>query len=507
MKFTTSNAPLQNLSAELLAVQCTQKTVDGKKLAVLQRSDGGAELDRLLGGRLGAVIEQEQFTGELGKSRLVFAGDPLRARYVLLVGSGDPSDFTLDTWRRMGACVAQAADRVRAASAAGVFETKPVRGFAAPARAQAFAEGVLLGQYRFEQFKTSAGTNNHPLPPALQQFTAATSAGQSISQGFSLGQILGDAVCYARTLVNLPSNICTPQYLAAEARQLARKGRLTCKVFDPKGLAQLKMRLLLAVGRGGAHPPQLIHLSYTPKGKAHKHVALVGKGVTFDTGGYNLKPGNSMLNMKDDMAGAASVLATMRVISQCQPKVHIDAFIPTSENLVDGTTYKPSDIIESRAGKTVEIVNTDAEGRLLLADALDYAVEHKPDYTIDIATLTGGVRYALGELYTAILGTDQKLIDRLIAAGRTAGEPMWQLPLEKEYLAGFKGGPADLRNCGQSGASTITGALFLSEFVGEAAWAHLDIAESSWNDEIKPLGPKGGTGAPVRTLCEFLLNL
>jgi leucyl aminopeptidase len=226
--------------------------------------------------------------------------------------------------------------------------------------------------------------------------------------------------------------------------------------------------------------------------------------VTFDSGGINLKPSRHIETMKCDMAGAAAVLGLMKLLPVIQPGVIVDGYIPTAENMVDGKAHKPGDVVKSRNGKTVEIINTDGEGRLLLADAIDYAIQKKPDALIDLATLTGSVRYALGEIYTAILGNDQKLINKVIDASKEAGEPTWQLPLVKEYLKGYVDGIADLNNVGKTFAGTISGALFLHEFVGKTKWAHLDIAETAWTEEDRNYRTKGGTGAGIQTLVKFL---
>lgn len=504
MQFTLTKGALATVNADLVFVVCLQEKPDTGTRASLQRADGGTELDKLLSGRLTRAIEHEGFEGGLGSYRLFDTNGAIRARYVALIGAGATDAFGPIAWHKLGAAINAAAQSVKAARVAGVLQQSAIRSLAAPARVQALIQGMLLGQYRCDRFRKPADRKK----PVISSFTILSEKKNAgLDAAIERAVALAEATCLARELVNLPSNVCTPQYLAAEAEKIGKLGRITCKVYDAKALKAQRMHLLLTVGRGAPTEPVLIHLRYTPGTKAKRHVALIGKGVTFDTGGFDLKPSKNMLDMKGDMAGAASVLGTMRVLAALQPAVRVDAFIPATENVLDGIAYKPSDILESRAGKTIEVVNTDAEGRLILADALDFALEHKPDCMIDIATLTGGVRYALGELYTAVLGTDQRLIDQLLRASKTAAEPMWQLPLEQEYLAGFKGGLADLKNCGKSGASTITGGLFLSQFVGDTPWAHLDIAESSWNEENSLLGPKGGSGSPVRTLCEFLLSL
>jgi leucyl aminopeptidase len=504
MKFEISGGKLATASADLIAIICPQQGTNGGTTAQLQRGDGGRELDRQLGGALSAVIDQDGFDGALGSFRLVGTHGAIPARYVLMLGGGRVEKFQSNTWRQLGATLVMAADSVKATHVAGALEAKSIRRLAPATRLEALTEGVLFAQYRCDQFYPKAKKK----PSTLTTFSLHPERkSRALEQALTRGEILGRATCLARDLVNLPSNTCTPQFLAATARKVAKRKGVTCKVYDQKALATMRMNLLLAVGQGSVVPPCFIHLRYTPTGKAKRHIALVGKGVTFDTGGVNLKPTRSILNMHADMAGAASVIAAMDALAQLQPKVLIDVFVPTTENCIGSGAFKPNDVITARSGTTVEIVNTDAEGRLILADALDFAKEEKPDYIVDVATLTGGVRYALGELFTVVLGTNPGLVKQLLGASKVAGEPMWELPLVEEYLAGFQGGIAELKNCGKSGASTITGGLFLSQFVGDAAWAHLDIAESSWRNEAHALGPQGGTGSPVRTLCHFVLGL
>lgn len=504
MQCLVQSGSLFACDVDLLAVTLLQRKETTAPRAQLQRNDGGVELDRALGGKLTEIITREELTGELGTARLVETNGLCKARHVLLLGGGTLASCTTNTWRRLGAVLARTAEQVKARSAAGVMQAEPVHRMKPAVRAQALLEGLMLGQYRFDTFKP----DDERKPLRLNTFVALSRGGRNaLEAAFTRGALFAGAMCQARDWINLPSNMCTPQYLAEQAQWVAKRGNLKCTILDADGIAAERMHLLRAVNQGSARPPVFIHVSYAPKGKVKRRVALVGKGVTFDTGGYDLKASKHMGDMKNDMSGAAVVLATMQVMAALQPPLAIDAYIPATENMVDALGYKSSDILTARSGKTIEIVNTDAEGRLVLADAIDYAVEREPELLIDLATLTGGVQYALGELYTAVLGTAQTAIDKLLAAGTLAGERMWQLPLEEEYMAGFKGGPAQLRNCGKSAASTITGALFLGQFVREVPWIHLDIAESAWSDEDRPLTPRGGTGAPLRTLCEFLLSL
>lgn len=504
MKITYTRDPLHTSNADLLAVSILAPTkTDEKKIAALSKTDGGVELDKALDGLLTTICTGEELTGDVGAVRIIPTAGKIAARYVALVGAGDPKKVTLDTLRRVGAALARAAEQVKARSIAGTMQPENVRDLRPAQRAKALAEGLVLGTYRFDQYKAKSERT----PRTLASVTLVVTRDRaSVEAAVETGMRIAEAQNFARDLVNQPGNICTPQYLAEHARRIAKHGKLECTIFDHKQIIAQRMHLINAVTQGSANPPTFIHLRYTPTKKPKAHIALIGKGVTFDTGGVDLKPSKHMEHMKNDMAGAASVLATMQVIAAEKPALLIDAFCPCTENVIDGKAHRPGDIVTSRSGKTIELLNLDAEGRLILADALDYACEKKPDLMIDVATLTGGVLYAVGEIYSAVVGNDQPLIDRVLAASKTAGDPMWQLPLEQEYKKGFKSGPAELRNIGKTSASTISGALFLEEFVGGNRWAHLDIAASSWTDDDRPYTPKGGTGAPVRTFCELLLN-
>lgn len=505
MKITVARGKLADATAELLAVVCTPRDGTTPPRAQLHGHDDGVALDHALDGRLAAVIDREEFSGALGTMKLIAVDRDLPARYVVLLGAGDPKKWTTNTLRRLGAMLTAAADQVKARSAAGVLALDTLRDLPATLRAQALAEGLVLGQYKFDRFKAEKDRRT----PSLQQVTMLIARGgtAAIDKACDKGLRYAQATCLARDLINTPSNICTPACLAAEAKALAKTNKLDCTIYTGEALDKLRMPLLTTVGRGSPNAPQFIHLRYRPAGKPKKKIALVGKGVTFDTGGYDLKPGRSMITMKNDMGGAAILLAVIQLIAQAKPRTQVDLYIPSCENMIGETTYKSSDIYTARNGKTIEISNTDAEGRLILADALDVAAEDKPDLILDAATLTGGVQYAVGELYTPVLGNRQALIDKFLACGPIAGDKLWQLPLELEYLDLLKSPVAELKNQAPGGASTITGALFLSQFVRDIPWVHLDVAESSWYDEDRPFTPRGGTGNPARSIVEFVLQL
>ncbi|HEX6043366.1 MAG TPA: leucyl aminopeptidase, partial [Pyrinomonadaceae bacterium] len=319
---------------------------------------------------------------------------------------------------------------------------------------------------------------------------------------------IGEAINFTRDLANEPGAYMTPTDMAERAREIANEFGLSIDVLDEARMEQEGMGSLLSVARGSDQPAKLIILKYTPAGKAESDtgelLTFVGKGVTFDSGGISLKPGENMELMKYDMTGGATVLGTMRAIAQLKPPIPILGVAPCTENLPSGKATKPGDVVKAMTGKTIEIINTDAEGRLILADAIAYAKKLGATKVIDMATLTGAVSIALGDVNAAVLGTDQELIDEIIDAGREVGEKFWQLPLDKEYSKQIKSDIADIKNVGGRKAGTITAAAFLKEFADGLSWAHLDIAGTAWGDDAKPYRSKGPTGIAVRTLLRIV---
>ncbi len=503
LRYEFSKTDITKVKTDLLVVECQKKAGKKKVPGLLVKSDGGLILDKHLGGSLSRIIKGEEFSGECGEYKIIQTLGKIAAKNIMIIGSGEKKGFTLDTCRILGAKIAQGANEIRAKSLAGLLKPESVSGASPADRAQAIAEGMTLGLYRFEIYKDKKELEKQTLKTVTIVTKGTT---RTFQTAVDKGQKIAEAINFARDLVNTPGEDVTPEKLAKEAKVIGKQKHMSVKILDEKALKKEKMNLITAVSKGSLNPPRLIHIKYKPPGKAKAKITIVGKGVTFDSGGYNLKPTRHIETMKSDMAGGAAVLAVMKLLPFLKPKVAVEGIIPASENMIDGTSHKPGDVIRSRAGKTVEIVNTDAEGRLILADAFDYALESKPDILIDLATLTGGVRYAVGELYAAVLGNNQKLIDDLIKASKEGGEPTWQLPLEKEYLKGLKEGIADLNNNGTSFAITIVGALFLHEFVEETKWAHFDIAESAWMKEENSYRHKGGTGAGVQTLVKYLMK-
>ena len=461
-----------------------------------------ARLDRALGGRLGEVLEAEKFQGKPGQLTHLYADGRLPAKRVVVVGLGARGQLTPETIRRAAATgVRRARDLgARVVSIEVLGDTLPPE-----QRARAVVGGALLGTYSFDRYKREKPDKG---VEELRLVEPDTRRGRELKAAIHLGTTFAEATAFARDLVNAPANEVTPTYLAKAATQIAREGRLKLRVYDRTECEKMGMGAFLGVAAGSEQPPKFIHLTYSPSGRARRKVAIVGKGVTFDSGGLDLKPADGMLRMKNDMAGAAAVLAVMRALPSLRPSVEVHAIVAATENMVSGKAQRPGDIVRAMNGVTIEIGNTDAEGRLTLADALAYTVARvKPTEIVDLATLTGACVVALGSLCAGLLTTSQPLADRLKAAADLVGERVWQLPLIDEYKDGLKSDVADINNVGPRGGGAINAAIFMREFTGDVPWVHLDIAGPAFSDRDLPLGPKGATGFGVRTLLAYLLEL
>ncbi len=458
-----------------------------------------ARMDRALGGRLAERVGDTGFKGKPGDLLIhPLPAGVLVGRCLALVGVGSRPRGDVEPWRRYGAAVRGEARRQGAKRVACVVGA--IRGTSA---LTAVANGFLLAGYRFDRYKSDG--ERRPEPESLTLLATGSVAGAA--RELERVQVVANEVFRVRDLVNEPARVKTPSYLAEVATRIGRECKLGVEVWRGRRLETAKLAGLLAVARGSHEPPCFIIMRYRPRGRPRKRVALVGKGLTFDSGGLSLKPAKSMETMKLDMAGGATVMGVMAAIARLAPRVEVTGYVPATENLPGGGAQKPGDVIRYMNGKTVEVLNTDAEGRLILGDALALASRGKPDLIIDLATLTGACVVALGPQVAGIMGNDQALVDRLIACGKEAGEPLWQLPLVKEYREDIKSSVADLKNVGGGSAGTITAALFLQEFVDGPAWAHLDIAGPAFAEKDFPYTPKGGTGFGIRTLVSFLTTL
>lgn len=441
---------------------------------------------------LKALAEEERFTAEVGKTLLFRAISGLGTSRLLLVGLGEAQT---GSHRRAGTSVARAARDARAKHVGIVCEGDVDR----------LAEllgGFDLGAYRFDRHLSQT----EDFFAGFESVSVVCAKECDVIERASRSRAIAAAVNAARNLVNESPNNLVPETLAQAARDIASMGQLETTILGENKLHEQAFNLIMAVGKGSEHPPRLIHLVYRPDGDVKRKIALVGKGVTFDTGGYNIKPGGSMLNMHCDMAGAAAVLGAAKAIGDLRPQgVEVHFIVPTAENVISHNAFKPMDIFRGYGGKTVEIHNTDAEGRLILADALAYAQEQKVDTIVDLATLTGASVVALGEHTAALFTNDDELADGLLTASNRAGEAYWRMPLDEKMDKLIDTPHADMKNVGPRWGGAITAALFLKRWVDQESWAHLDIAGPAWNEKDDDLFPEGGTGFGVSTLVEYVL--
>jgi len=466
-----------------------------------------AAVDRVLGGMLSKVLASEKFEGKPGQISYLHSGGKLPAERVLIVGlgprrRGDRARGDAEPVRRAASAAVR---RARDLGAATIAVFMPPDGLSPRERAQAIVEGALLGTYRFDKYLKD---KNGKTVRALTVLEPDRRGAASAREGLRLGRIWAEATCLTRDLVNEPANVVTPSFLARRAAEIARADGLKLRVMERAECAKMGMGAYVGVAQGSEEAPKFIHLAYTPPGRARRRVAIIGKGITFDSGGLDLKTADGMLRMKDDMAGAAAVLGLFHALPRLEPAIEVHGLIAATENMPSGTAQRPGDVVRAMNGLTVEIGNTDAEGRLTLADALSYAVKHvEPDEMIDMATLTGAVVIALGQGVSGVMASDDGLAGRVLAAADAAGERMWRLPLHEEYKEGLKSDVADLNNVSsQRGAGAIVAALFMREFTDGVPWAHLDIAGTAFAERELPLGPKGGTGVAVRTLLGYLAS-
>ncbi len=468
----------------------------------IQLTASATTVDELLNGFIKERCTDGELKGNLGELLTVHPRGQLAATRVLVVGLGPQARFDTQAVRHASALVARHLQQTGARHIVFALDATD-ENFSLKQVVQAQIEGALSGLYTFRHYQHSEDDSK-----GITQIKVCTTEGQKgdVEQASITGQILANATNFARDLVNEPPNVLTPTELANRAQQMANEVGLVSEVFDKEKITALGMGGLLAVSQGSAQEPRFIILRYQGAPETAQQLALVGKGITFDTGGISLKPAEHMDEMKGDMGGAAAVLGAMQAIGQLKPHINVTALVPTCENMPSGTAYRPGDIIRMFNGKTIEIVNTDAEGRLILADALAYATREGYAPIIDLATLTGGVVVALGNAMTGLFCNDESLSNAILTAGRLAGEKYWPMPLDDVYNDPIKSDVADIKQSGGRAASSVTAAKILEHFVGTSPWAHLDIAGTSYLDSRKPYQEKGGTGVGVRTLAELVLQ-
>jgi leucyl aminopeptidase len=448
--------------------------------------------------RFGAASLGGEVTGKALEMTLLHHVPGVSVDRVLLAGAGKPEKFTPAEQRNLAGAALRSLKSKSVTRVALALDPA----FAGPEFAQAAVEGAILGNFDTDTYKT--GEKKTVESFALVVGEAAAERDEALERAVERGRIIAEAQNSTRALVNEPGNKLAPLGIAAAARQVADEFGLEYEVLDREQMAGLGMRALLGVAQGSAEPPAMAVLRYRPAGAASKaHLGLVGKGVTFDSGGISIKPGDGMEKMKYDMAGAASAIGAMRAIAQLKPAIAVTAFMPCVENMPGGRAQRPGDIVAAMSGKTIEVINTDAEGRLILADALTYARSLGCTHLVDVATLTGAIVIALGHLRAGLFSSDDGLRDRVLSASQSAGERMWPMPLDEDYKEYLKSAFADLANVGGRYGGAVTAAIFLKEFAADTPWVHIDIAGTAWVDDEKPHLAKGPTGLPVRTLVRL----
>jgi len=462
-----------------------------------------AEIDKAAAGLLRKLAKSGELTGKMLEFTMVHAPAGLKAARLLLVGAGKREQWNNATLRK----IAGSALRYLKARSVKNFALFVREGHATEETAQAIAEGALAANFETDKYKTDKKNDKNIDSVQIAGYSDLERAAGD--KGLSKGRIIADAQNFARDLINEPANKLTPRIMAEKAEAMAREAGLAVEVLDEKRIADLRMGALLSVAQVSPEPPRVMVVTYTPANlkPGAPVIGLVGKAVTFDTGGISIKPADGMEKMKYDMAGGATMLGVMRALAALKPSVKVICVVPSTENMPGGKAQKPGDIQTAMSGKTIEVLNTDAEGRLILADGIHYAKQLGATHLVDAATLTGAIVVALANINVGVFGSDQAFTDKLLASSKAAGEKMWQMPIDDDYRDFIKGTVADIQNISSGkGGGAITGAMFIKEFTGDTPWIHLDIAGTAWNDDAKPWLAKGPTGVALRTLVHLIMS-
>src|SRR5438046_1008525 len=495
MQITLESKPFAGIEIEALVSYVFEETdpVQGRV----------AEIDQSTGGLLRKLAKSGELTGKTLEFTVVHGPAGLKAARLLLVGAGKREQFNSAMLRK----VAGAALRYLKSRSVKNLALLVREGQATEESAQAVTEGALTADFEPDKYKTDKKNDKRIEGVSVGGYTDGERAAGE--KGLAKGRVIADSQNFTRDLVNEPSNKLTPSVLAQKAEAMAKAAGLSVEILDEKKIAEMKMGALLSVAQGSVEPPRMIVITYNPPSvKAGGPViGLIGKAVTFDTGGISIKPADGMEKMKYDMAGGATMIGVMRALAALKPSVKVICVVPSTENMPGGKAQKPGDIQTAMSGKTIEVLNTDAEGRLILADGVHYAKQLGATHLVDAATLTGAIVVALANVNVGVFGSDQTWTDKLLASAKATGEKMWQLPMDDEYRELIKGSFADIQNIssGKGGGATI-GAMFIKEFTGDSPWIHLDIAGTAWNDDTKPWLAKGPTGVGLRTLVHLIMS-
>jgi leucyl aminopeptidase len=495
MDIRVDTAKLNNVQTEAAVVAIFEDTQ--------QLSEELEMIDQVLGNTITRLIEHEQLKGKYGEINPIDTLGKLPYEYLVLVGMGKEKDFNTDKLRGI---VSEACRYLRNKQIQNIAFFVPSTDLTLKLTGQIITEGAVLGLYTFRKHITAK-----PEQKGIQHFTIIApdkNAAEQIKSGLNTGRIIAEAVNLTRDMVNEPSNFMTPENMADVAKKIAQDNNLEIDIFEREAIQQLGMGALLGVSQGSNNPPKFIVLKYKGRSDNKLDLALIGKGLTFDSGGISLKPSEKMEEMKGDMAGGAAVLGAISAIAQLKPAINVAAVIAAVENMPGGKAYKPGDVVQAMNGKTIEVISTDAEGRLTLADALSYVnIKLKAKHIVDVATLTGACITALGNICSGLFSNNQPLADQVKAASAASGELTWQMPMFEEYKEQNKSDVADMKNTGGRPAGAITAALLLSEFAAATPWVHLDIAGVDQTDRERKYYVKGATGIPVRTLVNLAINM
>jgi leucyl aminopeptidase len=464
----------------------------------------GGEIDRAMNGQIASLVESGELTGKALELVLVHFPAGLGAQRLLLVGAGKRDKFETADLRK----IAGTALRYLKSHGVKKFVFVTQEGERGPNAAQAVVEGLIAADFESNKYHTEKKPNREIQSVSLANFDAGL--GANLTAAIEHGRVLAESQNFARDLINEPSNRLTPTMLATRAEAMAKEAGLSVEILDERKISDLKMGALLGVAQGSVEPPRVIVLRYTPENArpGGPVLGLVGKAVTFDTGGISIKPADNMEKMKYDMGGGATMLGAMRALAALKPAVPVIAVIPATENMPGGRAQKPGDVQVAMSGKTIEIINTDAEGRLILADGICYARKLGCTHLIDAATLTGAIQVALANVHVGAFGTPREYLDQFLESAKAAGEKMWPMPMDDEYQEMIKSNIADIRNTGTGkGGGAITAAWFIKEFAEDTPWIHLDIAATCWVDEGRPWLAKGPTGVAIRSIVDFALKM
>ncbi len=497
MKITIKKDEILSYKTKCLVVGC----FEGEKLQGPVK-----DIDRELGGAITSIFKDKDFEGKINQTATIYTLGRLNAERIVLIGLGKENEFTIERLREVAGTSSRSVHKLGINRFGTTLCTLSVKKKYSVDIAQAVTEGSILSLYNFDDYKTEKRKEIKRVKEIILLISPKGDR-KEIKRGVDIGTNISQSVSFVRDLVSQPGNTATPTFLAEEAKRIAKESDIKCRILNRSNMESLGMGAFLSVAKGSDQPPKFIILEYKGDKKDNHPIVLVGKGLTFDSGGISLKSSKGMEDMKDDMSGGAAVMGTLQAAASLKLPVNLVGLVPATENLPSGKANKPGDILRSMSGKTIEVTNTDAEGRLILADALTYAERYNPRAVIDIATLTYACVIALGNKAMGIMGNDDRLQKELKKAGEVTGERVWEFPLWDEYSEQIKSDIADMKNTGGGSAGTITAAAFLKKFASKYKWAHLDIAGVAWEKSGKSYIPKGATGVCVRLLIQYLRDI